>query len=199
MSDAGTIRFYDQAARHFDTIKADGPPEPALARFMDRLAPGASVLDLGCGAGIATARLCRAGFTVTALDASAELLKVARHLAPEARIIHAGFEALAEAGACNAVWANFALLHAPRAEMPGHLVAIAGLLPPGGLLHLSMLVGDGEERDSLDRAYTYYLPDELRRLTEAAGFTEIAADTGTKTGATGDTQPFIALLLSKQA
>jgi hypothetical protein len=31
MSDAGTIRFYDQAAKHFDTLKADCPPDPALA------------------------------------------------------------------------------------------------------------------------------------------------------------------------
>lgn len=199
MSDAGTIRFYDQAAKHFDTLKLDGPPEPAMARFIGHLPPGASVLDLGCGAGVATAQLCRAGFRVTALDASAELLNVARRLAPEARFIHAGFEALAEAGACEAVWANFALLHAPRAEMPGHLAAIAQILPPGGLLHLSMLVGDGEIRDSLDRAYSYVLPDELRRMTTAAGFTERATDTGAKTGATGETLPFIALLLEKTA
>ena len=62
-----------------------------------------------------------------------------------------------------------------------------------------MLVGDGEIRDSLDRAYSYVLPDELRRMTTAAGFTERATDTGAKTGATGETLPFIALLLEKTA
>ncbi|GKY86203.1 class I SAM-dependent DNA methyltransferase [Sinisalibacter aestuarii] len=197
MSDAGTIRFYDEAAKRFDTLRADGPVAPALARFMAQLAPGASVLDLGCGPGISAAHLIREGFDVTALDASASLLDVARRLAPEAHFVHAGFDALDAVAAYDAVWANFALLHAPRAEMPGHLAAIARALRPEGLFHLSMLTGTGEQRDDLDRAYTYYTPEDLRRLTEAAGFVELDAETGTQTGMGGKTEPFIALLLRR--
>lgn len=31
MSGAGTIRFHDPAAKYFDTVMSDDPPEPALA------------------------------------------------------------------------------------------------------------------------------------------------------------------------
>ncbi len=31
MSGAGTIRFHDLAAKHFDTVMSDDPPQPALA------------------------------------------------------------------------------------------------------------------------------------------------------------------------
>jgi SAM-dependent methyltransferase len=193
--DRETIRFYDQAAQRMTNLDADGPPAPALARFMARLAPGAAVLDLGCGAGVATAHLDRAGFSVTSLDASTELLAIARRLTPGATLVHGTFDAVATLGIFDGIWANFALLHAPRSEMPRHLAAIADALKPGGVFHLSMLIGGDERRDQLGRAYTYYTADELRRLTSAAGFVERDADQGEKTGQTGLAEPFIALLL----
>jgi SAM-dependent methyltransferase len=42
------------------------------------LAPGASVLEIGCGTGLATRSLAERGFRVLAADRSAEMLKVAR-------------------------------------------------------------------------------------------------------------------------
>lgn len=195
MIDPETIRFYDQAAQRMEGLAAEGPPSPALARFIARLAPGAAVLDLGCGAGVATAHLDRAGFFVTALDASAELLAVARRLTPGATFVHGPFDAVETFGTFDGVWANFSLLHAPRIEMAHHLAAIAGALKPGGVLHLSMLIGEGERRDQLGRAYSYYTADELRRLTRAAGFVERDTKQGEKTGKTGEAEPYIALLL----
>lgn len=193
MTDAGTVGFYDRAAVAFDGLRADAAPDATLARFIDALPDGAAVLDLGCGPGKATAQLVRAGFDVTGLDASRGLLDVARRIAPAARFLHGSFDDLDAVAAYDGIWANFALLHAPRADMPRHLAAIARALRPGGIFHLSMLLGAGEIRDRHDRAYAYYAADELRALLAAAGFEERRAETGQKSGLDG-AEPFIALL-----
>ena len=43
--------------------------------------------------------------------------------------------------------ASYSLLHAPRAEMPRHLAAIARALRPDGVLSLTLKEGQGEARD----------------------------------------------------
>lgn len=197
MSDPETVAFYDRAAARAEGFNADGPPEPALARFLDALAPGAEVLDLGCGHGIASAHLSRAGHRVTGLDASAGLLQVARRLAPDATFICAGFDDLDTEAGYDGVWANYALVHAPRAALPGHLSAIARALRPGGLLHLSMLLGDNEERDAHGRAYSYFSEAELDAAIGDAGFSEVARDTGTRPGYGGAVDECVAYLMRK--
>jgi SAM-dependent methyltransferase len=47
------------------------------------------VVDVGCGAGVLTKALLEAGFEVTGIDASADLLDLARSVNPDARFIHA--------------------------------------------------------------------------------------------------------------
>lgn len=63
---------------------------PAVLRdwVFPRLAPGARVLDLCCGSGDLTVPLQAAGFKVTGLDGSAEMLAFARARVPEAEFIH---------------------------------------------------------------------------------------------------------------
>ena len=199
MSDSETVAFYDRAAAAAGAFRADGPPEAALQRFIDTLPAEADVLDLGCGHGIASAHLARAGHRVTGLDASPGLLDVARRLAPTARFILAGFDDLDALAAYDGVWANFALLHAPRAALPTPLAAIARALRPGGLFHLSMLLGEDERRDGHGRAYSYFTRDELDHLLAEAGFIELALDTGEKTGLGGLAEPFAAYLMRKPA
>ncbi|PWE27843.1 hypothetical protein C4N9_15550 [Pararhodobacter marinus] len=65
MTDPEALRFYNAAAE----------------RLGDALPAGATILDLGCGHGVAAAHLANAGFDVTGLDPSARLLAVARRIA----------------------------------------------------------------------------------------------------------------------
>ncbi len=52
---------------------------------------GARVLDLGCGTGNSSAPFVARGFEVTGLDASAQMLGVARRKLPDARFVRATF------------------------------------------------------------------------------------------------------------
>ncbi len=70
-------------------------PDLGEARIVHAAIPaGASVLELGCGAGRVTAALLALGHAVTGVDASAEMLATARERAPGAALIQAAIEDL---------------------------------------------------------------------------------------------------------
>lgn len=163
---------------------------PPLKAFIAALPEGARVLDLGCGPGDASAHLRSAGMRPDPVDASPAMVAMAndRH-AIGARL--GTFDDLNAVAAYDGVWANFSLLHAPRADLPRHLAAIHRALKPGGLFHIAMKTGSGERRDKLGRSYTYVGRQELRNSLVEAGFTVIAAANGRERGLAGTLDPFV--------
>ncbi|UWQ91011.1 methyltransferase domain-containing protein [Aliisedimentitalea scapharcae] len=185
MSDPETIRVYDdQAAKYAEMTDAHNQDDPHLDAFLNAIPTGGHVLDLGCGPGTSAAAMARAGLTVTATDASAEMVAMAdQH--PGVRAHQASFEQISGDGIYDGVWANFSLLHAPRANMPDHLSALHSALKPGGMLHIGLKTGTGEKRDAIGRLYTYYTQDELDGLLQTAGFTPVDHAFGAGVGLDG--------------
>lgn len=168
--DEATIALYNARAGDYDEMTRHEAPDPLLAEFMARLRPGDRVLDLGCGPGTFAAQMAAAGLNPEAWDASAEMVALAkRHAGVTARL--AGFDDLQTAQHYHGVWANFSLLHAAKADLPRHLLAIKRALIAGGQFQIALKRGDGEQRDRLGRFYSYYQEDELHGLLRDAGFT----------------------------
>jgi len=87
----GTLYQSDLAyiqATAFGTLARGAAPE-IVRRLRSAIIPIRSVVDVGCEAGPLTQPLVEAGFDVTGMDASEELLAVARANAANARFIHA--------------------------------------------------------------------------------------------------------------
>jgi 2-polyprenyl-6-hydroxyphenyl methylase/3-demethylubiquinone-9 3-methyltransferase len=103
----------------------------------------AAVLDVGCGAGLLSEALARAGANVTAIDLAPNLLKVARLHGLESGIKvdyrETSVEALADGmpSAVDAITCMEMLEHVP--EPASVIAACARLLKPGGRLFLSTL------------------------------------------------------------
>ncbi|MBR9893953.1 class I SAM-dependent methyltransferase [bacterium] len=192
MSDDRTLAVYAKRAQDYANLQPDAPFE-TLSTFIARLPEGARVLDLGCGPGHDSGHMAKAGLAVEALDASPEMVALARAShGVDARQGH--FDDLDAHARYDGIWASFSLLHAPRADMPRHLAAIARALKPGGLLGLSLKEGTGEGRDRLGRFYTFYTEDDLRALLADVGLTIRDVTRGEGRGLDGSASTWISVL-----
>ncbi len=196
--DPATQAFYDAEAAAYAEYSGARPDQARLDRFAGRLAPGARVLDFGCGSAWAAARFAELGHPVAALDASAGLAEEARRrYGIEVRV--ARFDAFEERAAYGGIWASFSLLHAPREALPGHLARLARALLPGGVLYVGMKEGTGSKRDALGRLYTYVSAAELRGWAEAAGLSDIEIESEAHRGYAGDLEGFLHLFARRPA
>jgi len=106
-----------------------------LRRLERRVAPGARVLDLGCGNGVPVARELAKRHRVTGIDLSPVQIARARTLVPDARFECVDMTAASFApGSYDAVAAFFSIINVPAAEQPALFRAIGGWLAPGGCL-----------------------------------------------------------------
>lgn len=190
--DDKTLLVYAEKADDYLQMVRKEAKSHILKTFIGGLPKGAHVLDLGCGPGVSSGVMADAGMTVDATDAVPEMIAMAEaHPGVSARV--AQFEDIDGTDVYDGIWANFSLLHAPKADMPGHLARLRQALKPGGLFHIGLKTGTGEYRDSIGRFYAYYTEDEMSNLLRDAGFTPFSSVTGTEPGLSGEEAPWVCI------
>ena len=107
-----------------------------VAELAGLLPAGATVLDLGCGAGIpATQELAGHGLRVVGVDFSAVQLTRAPRLVPAASLVQADMTALhLRPASLDAVVSFYALIHVPLIDQQALFPRIRSWLRPGGYL-----------------------------------------------------------------
>jgi len=142
---------------------AAGATPAVIARLKDcGIGPGATVGDVGCGAGVSTRLLCEAGYHVWAQDASPAFTEMAARAAPSARMLASGPVYTAELPPAEAVLILGEALNyhpplpqdrprdwADRADDAVRALfrRLAALLPAGGLLAFDIIVAGPEPLD----------------------------------------------------
>ena len=124
----------------WEAVPAGATPERfALRRafLLAHVAPGDSVLDLGCGAGEFSAELLGAGAAPIAVDVAGEALRRAREGVPglDARLWRSGEPLPVEDAGADAVWAGEVIEHV--ADVAPWLSEARRVLRPGGTLLLT--------------------------------------------------------------
>lgn len=193
--DRATFEFYQSEAPFYSLSSAIGHSRH-LDGFLDRLAPDASVLELGCGAGRDSARILQRGFEIDATDGiPAMVAKANERHDIGARLMR--FDELDAVNAYDAVWAHACLLHCPRAELPGVLGRIYRALRRGGFHYASYKLGDGEGRDRLGRLHNFPSSEWLSAAYRSAGFEIVETEMFAGKGSDGTMRDWMALTVRR--
>ncbi|MBB6485048.1 bifunctional 2-polyprenyl-6-hydroxyphenol methylase/3-demethylubiquinol 3-O-methyltransferase UbiG [Rhizobium lusitanum] len=172
MSTDPTSSFYTDNATLY-AARDRNLPRKRLDAFLDTLPAGASILELGCGAGQDAAYMLSRGFDVAPTDGSAELAREAeKRIGRPVRIMR--FETLDSDSAFDGIWAEASLLHVRRSTLPDVFSRILQALKTGGIFHASFKAGDAEGHDKFGRYYNYPSAAWLEDKLSAAGWRTVA-------------------------
>lgn len=161
-----TTRWYDDNAETFAERTQFLDMSHLQDKFLAHIPKGGTILDAGCGAGRDSKAFLDKGFDITAIDASANLAKVAEAFTGRpVTVMH--FQEVAWEKAFDGVWACASLLHVPKRELPDVFRRLARALKPGGVLYASFKSGTGERTDAKSgRLFTDMTEDDVRELVQ---------------------------------
>ena len=105
-----TIDYFNERAEHFFHDAFTISERTNQDRFLSYLAPGAHILDFGCGAGRDTAYFRQKGFEVTPTDGSGEMCRLAaQYLHTPVRTLE--FNELADVDCYDGIFASASIMH----------------------------------------------------------------------------------------
>jgi SAM-dependent methyltransferase len=164
--DNETLRFYQHEAEAY-CQRTEAISSPALQGFLERLKPGASILELGCGSGRDTVEMLRLGYDVTPTDGSPEMARQAEDLL-QRRVLVLEFSEIKDETRFDGVWAHACLLHVPLDYLGEVLSRIYRVLNSPGILFANFKEGAAEGRDRFGRYYNYPPLSALRDIFQQA-------------------------------
>jgi SAM-dependent methyltransferase len=173
---------YDTVARaygeRFNDELDDKPfDREVLDAFAERLVGTGLVVDVGCGPGQIAGYLAGRGVEVEGLDLSPNMIEVARELHRELAFRAGDMRTLPFAdGSLAGISAMYCIIHIPRDEVSAVLSEFHRALRPGGLLLMSLHVGDRvvHATEFLDQSvsmdFVFFEPTEMSGYLRSAGF-----------------------------
>ena len=196
-------RGYDQVAQDYARLEGETewPRMRWLRKLLNRLEPGSSVLDLGCGSGDPADIEISKEHKVTGVDISQAQINFARQNVPAGHFIHedAGSVEFQEAH-FDAVVSFYTLEHVPRKEHETILQRIYQWLRDGGLLLISIEAGDFDdvmgEWLGVPMFISCFDPETMKQLVTESGFEILETAIETQVEQSNDV-PYLWLLARK--
>jgi mutator protein MutT len=162
---AATEAFYTKNAQAYCAETVAFFMEDSYQLFLDHLANGAHILDLGCGSGRDSKAFLEKGFAVTSVDGNAKIAACAeQYLGCPVAVIT--FQTLNYHNVFDGVWSSASLLHCSRPQLPDVLVRIANALKDNGVAYLSFKWGETDSVDKRGRHFTNLTEHSLLGLLD---------------------------------
>lgn len=175
---------------HQDTWWVEG-----TEKFVSFLKPGASVLDIGCGAGVKSKWLLNKGLKVMGGDFSENMVNIAKREVPGATFRVMDIKHLGEVdGTFDGVFAQAVLLHIPKTEAAAVIAGLKRKLNSGGYLYIAVKEKrpEGKEEEILveedygykyERFFSYFTLPEIQKYLTDIGM-QICYENVSRTGHT---------------
>ncbi|NVM46589.1 MAG: methyltransferase domain-containing protein [Candidatus Lokiarchaeota archaeon] len=150
-----------------------------LEEFASLLPKNAHTLDVGCGAGIPTAKfLTERGIKVTGIDLSDKMLNLARDNVPNAKFVKMDMIKLEfNENTFDGIISVFALFHVPKENHYDVFKKFFEILKPGGILMINSGVSESEGTSrffGVPMFWSNFSPKTTLDLVKKAGFSIIS-------------------------
>jgi demethylmenaquinone methyltransferase/2-methoxy-6-polyprenyl-1,4-benzoquinol methylase len=168
---AEQVAYYRAIAPEYEDHALPGPGADEIISVLEAFRPAGDVLELACGPGIWTPRLLPHATSVTAVDASPEMLAIAAARVRDRRVrfIQADLFSWQPDRRYDVVFFGFWLSHVPLDRFESFWSMIAAALRAGGRV---LFIDDGyRTRDELVEGESS--PVIRRRLNDGAAFSAI--------------------------
>ncbi len=166
---------YNKIAQWFSENRYTGLLEKEyLDSVIDKIGVHGSVLDLGCGTGVPILKyLLSKGLNVTGVDASSEILKIAKANFPATEFILQDMRQLALNTQFDAIIAWHSFFHLPASDQPTMFKIFAKHLNPKGILLFTSGPQHGEAwgmNGGENLFHASLAPEEYKALLHKHGF-----------------------------
>lgn len=170
-----TQSVYENQASDWHRLRTQSLFEkPFLDHFISHLPKGASLLDLGCGSGIAIADyFIEAGFDVTGIDYSDTMIALAKTQYPKGKWSVQDIRDIQLNQKFDAIYSWHGFFHLSVDEQKEALPKIAGLVKLGGNLMLTVGTAEGEVTGQVGGETVYHAslhPDDYKARLKSLGF-----------------------------
>ncbi|WOX11686.1 class I SAM-dependent methyltransferase [Streptomyces sp. N50] len=167
---AEQMAYYRAGAAEYDRPYAEYEGLRRLLAVVDELPIAGDVLELACGTGQWTPGLAARAQSVTAVDASAEVLALARARTafPTVEFVQADLFDWRPPRRYDTVFFAFWLSHVPPRRLPDFWNTVATALAPGGK---AVFIDDGPDLAAYEEVLTDRpTPSALRRLDDGSQY-----------------------------
>lgn len=149
------MEYYDKNAQEFFESTVNLTMQHLYGPFLEYVPKHGRILDAGCGSGRDSLYFKKQGCSITAMDSSKKLVKLASDLLGE-DVLLMSFNEIEFCDEFDGIWACASLLHIPKSSMDEVLHRLIRALKVGGVLYASFKYGDGEtiERERFFNNYT---------------------------------------------
>lgn len=147
-----------------------------LESFTKFVKPNGSILDLGCGHGRDCKYFEEQGFSVTGIDLSRKMLKVAKHICEDTKFIHMDIrETPYKKWKFDGIWACASLYHLEKQDFIKLINDLPNILNENGILFIAIKEGEGtkiqyKEELGVSKFYSLYKIDEILKIIRNGGF-----------------------------
>ena len=166
-----TFNYYTEKAREFAESTRFVDMSDIHRRFLSRLAPGAKILDVGCGSGRDSRAFSDLGYKTSAIDAVPAMCEAARTFCGINAECMSVLD-LDRRDEFDGVWACASLLHLKKDELPEAFIRICRALKTGGVFYASFKLGEFSGVRN-GRYFTDLTEDMLKSLAHQIGGLQI--------------------------
>ncbi len=170
------VGLYQRHAAAWDRLRSPGSlfEKPWLDRFLALLRPGATILDMGCGAALPiSGYLIRSGYAVTGIDSSPPLIELCRKRFPEQEWMVADMRTLSVGRRFEGILAWDSFFHLSPEDQRTMFPVFAEHAEPQAALMFTSGPRHGEVLATFDGEPLYHGSldaDEYRARLDACGF-----------------------------